>query len=134
MSTDQAYRSRPIKRQRRTRAGMDAIRQAICDALSKDHPMTVRQLFYRLVSGGVIEKTEAEYKGTIVRLTGEMRLAGEIEWVQPVWLQLSRRRKPLKSGGKATLPEIGHRRLSRRGAIIPGGGLIRDAQGTYPDR
>jgi hypothetical protein len=80
MSPDQVYRSRATKRQRRTRAGMDAIRQAIHDALAKDHPMTVRQLFYRLVSGGVIEKTEAEYKSTVVRLTGEMRLAGEVEF------------------------------------------------------
>lgn len=80
MSTDQVYGSSPIKRQRRTRAGMEMIRQSIRDALAKDHPMTVRQLFYRLVSGGVIEKTESEYKSTVVRLTGEMRLAGEIEF------------------------------------------------------
>lgn len=40
--------------------------------------MTVRQLFYRLVSNGAIDKTEAEYKQTVVRLSGEMRLAGEI--------------------------------------------------------
>ena len=45
--------------------------------------MTVRQLFYRLVSRGTIGKTEAEYKGTVVRLTVEMRLAGEIpfDWL-----------------------------------------------------
>jgi hypothetical protein len=40
--------------------------------------MTVRQLFYRLVSQGVIAKTEAEYKQTVIRLTGQMRLAGRI--------------------------------------------------------
>jgi hypothetical protein len=37
--------------------------------------MTVRQLFYRLVSMETIAKTEAEYKGTVVRLVGEMRRA-----------------------------------------------------------
>jgi hypothetical protein len=74
------YRPRPIKRERRTRKSMDTIRGAIRSALEQDHPMTVRQLFYRLVSGGAIDKTEAEYKGTVVRLTGEMRLDGEIEF------------------------------------------------------
>jgi len=67
------YRSRPIKR--RTQAEMAAIRQSIMDVLAEDRPMTVRQVFYRLVSIAVIAKTEAEYKVTICRLLGEMRLA-----------------------------------------------------------
>src|SRR5688500_8502805 len=33
---------------RRTRAAMGEIRQALNDALAEDHPMTVRQCFYRL--------------------------------------------------------------------------------------
>jgi hypothetical protein len=74
----EVYRSRSIRRQRRTRAGIDAIRRAIHDTLVEGHPMTVRQLFYRLVSGGVIEKTESEYKHTVVRLAVEMRMDGEI--------------------------------------------------------
>jgi hypothetical protein len=40
--------------------------------------MTVRQVFYRLVTLGAIGKSEAEYKTTVVRLLTEMRLAGEI--------------------------------------------------------
>lgn len=58
------------------------IREAILIALGTDHPQTIRQLFYRLTVEGVIAKTEAEYK-TVVRLTGEMRRAGELpfEWV-----------------------------------------------------
>lgn len=40
--------------------------------------MTVRQVFYRLVSAGVIGKTETEYKSTIVRLLGRMRRDGDI--------------------------------------------------------
>jgi hypothetical protein len=35
--------------------------------------MTVRQVFYRMVSLGVIDKTEAAYKGTVCRLLGLMR-------------------------------------------------------------
>ena len=40
--------------------------------------MTVRQVFYRLVTLGAIGKSEPEYKTTVVRLLTEMRLAGEI--------------------------------------------------------
>jgi len=40
--------------------------------------MTVRQVFYQLVSQGVIGKTEQEYKGTVCRLLTEMRRAREL--------------------------------------------------------
>jgi hypothetical protein len=71
-------RSSPTKHRRRTRADIDRIKDAICDALNADWPMTIRQLFYRLVSTGVIDKTEAEYKTTVVRLLGEMRRSGAV--------------------------------------------------------
>jgi len=57
---------------------MASIRQALYATLEDDHPATVRQVFYRLVTQGVIAKTEAEYKRTICRLLREMRLAGEL--------------------------------------------------------
>ncbi|MCX7428901.1 MAG: hypothetical protein NTW96_25150 [Planctomycetia bacterium] len=41
--------------------------------------MTVRQVYYRLVSATVIEKTEAEYQ-TVVRLLGVLRRAGEVPY------------------------------------------------------
>jgi hypothetical protein len=77
-----AYGSRSIRRSRRTKAEMTAIRRAIFWALRADHPQTIRQLFYRLTVEGVIAKTEAEYK-TVVRLTGEMRRAGDLpfDWI-----------------------------------------------------
>ena len=77
------YRSSPIKRKRRSKAQMDAIRGAIYEVLAEDKPMTVRQVFYRLVSAGVIAKTEAEYKGTVVRLLLVMRREGIVpySWV-----------------------------------------------------
>jgi hypothetical protein len=40
--------------------------------------MTVRQVFYRLVSLGTIAKTENEYKHTVTRLLTEMRRAGQV--------------------------------------------------------
>jgi hypothetical protein len=73
--------ARPTKR--RGRAEIQAIKDAIYDALMEDAPMTVRQVFYRLVSTGVIDKSEGEYKSTVVRLLGDMRRAGEIpfSWI-----------------------------------------------------
>jgi hypothetical protein len=77
-----ANRSRPI-RKRRGREEMLAIKTTIHTLLEGDHPMTARQVFYRLVSVGRVRKTEAEYKQTVVRLLSEMRLAGELPfgWV-----------------------------------------------------
>lgn len=68
------YRSRPIKRRRRTQDEIIRIKLALFRLLAQNHPMTVRQTFYQLVSQGVIAKTEAEYKSTVVRLLTQMRL------------------------------------------------------------
>jgi hypothetical protein len=45
--------------------------------------MTVRQVFYQLVVRGTIEKTEAEYQGTVIRLLTDMRMDRTIpfEWI-----------------------------------------------------
>lgn len=74
------YRSRPISRSRRSRAEIETVRAAIYDALAAEHPATVRQVFYRLVSTGVIAKTEAEYKSTVVRLLTLMRRDGTVPY------------------------------------------------------
>lgn len=58
------YRPSPVKRHRRTNAEIDTIKQAIIRIAEADHPMTLRGLFYRLVSEGVIDKQEREYKST----------------------------------------------------------------------
>lgn len=63
---------------RRTKADIARIREAMYSLLARENPMTVRQVFYRLVSQGVIGKTESEYKATVCRLLGEMRLQHEI--------------------------------------------------------
>jgi hypothetical protein len=62
---------------------MDALRGAIFALLAAENPMTNRQLFYRLVSAGLVAKTEGEYKSTVCRLLAEMRLDGTIPfgWV-----------------------------------------------------
>ena len=72
--------SRSKKRRRRTAEEMDEIRQAIRHVLEQAHPMSVRQVYYQLTTLGVIEKTEKDYKGTVVRLLGEMRRDGTIPY------------------------------------------------------
>jgi len=81
--TRRLIQASPIKRDRRTRAEIDDIKAAIHDVVEEDPPMTVRQVFYQLVVRGVIEKTEAEYQGTVIRLLTEMRLDASIpfDWI-----------------------------------------------------
>lgn len=78
-----SYSTSSIKRKRRTKAEMERIRAALYDVVAKNRPATVRQVFYQLVSTGVIGKTEAEYHTTVCRLLTEMRLNLEIpfDWI-----------------------------------------------------
>jgi hypothetical protein len=78
--TAPAYGACSRKRDRRTKAEVQVIREAIKSILKADHPQTVRQVFYQLVARGVIEKTENEYQCTVIRLLSEMRLDGQVRW------------------------------------------------------
>jgi hypothetical protein len=69
----QFNQTRPIKRKRRSKDEIAVVRDTLYDVLKEENPMTVRQVFYRMVSAGVIDKTEAQYKNTICRLLGLMR-------------------------------------------------------------
>ena len=74
--------NRPRPTKRRTRSEIDQIRDQIRDILSDENPMTVRQVFYRMVSrpDALIDKTEREYKQTIGRLLVLMRRDGTIPY------------------------------------------------------
>jgi hypothetical protein len=100
------YEPRTIKRRRRTKDDMTAIRGAIYCALAKDNPMTVRQVFYRMVSEGVVEKTEGEYKSTVGRLLLEMRRSGAIpyDWVadNTRWMRKSASYSTMESALRVT--------------------------------
>jgi hypothetical protein len=63
---------------RRTEHDIIEIEEAIVGLLTLDRPMTCRQVFYRLVSQGVIGKSESEYQSTVVRLLSRMRRAGKL--------------------------------------------------------
>ena len=77
------YVASDIKRKRRTKTEMTAIKAAISDILTADNPQTVRQVFYALTVRGVIAKAEIEYQRTVVRLLSDMREAREIpfDWI-----------------------------------------------------
>lgn len=78
------YRSSPMAAtRRRSRSDMAELRRIMLDVIEADRPMTVRQVFYRLVSMGAIRKAEGEYNHTVTRLLTEMRLAGELpyDWI-----------------------------------------------------
>jgi len=78
-----SYGSSPIKRHRRTKSEIEEVKSAIYSVVAQDRPMTVRQVFYRLVAAGAIGKTEKEYNSTVVRLLTQMRVDGEIpfDWI-----------------------------------------------------
>lgn len=76
--------SSPTKRPaRRSKADIAALREQLYVLVELDRPMTVRQVFYRAVSAGIVDKTEGEYKSTVCRLLTDMRLAGELpfSWI-----------------------------------------------------
>lgn len=80
MTSGATYAACPIKRGRRTKAQIQVLKDRMYEMLKEHHPMTVRQLFYQLVSAGLSEKTEAAYQGIVVRLCGQMREDGELPW------------------------------------------------------
>jgi hypothetical protein len=58
-----SYVPKSIKRTRRLKTQVAAIRDAIRSILEEDHPQTVRQIFYALTVRGIIKKAEPEYHG-----------------------------------------------------------------------
>src|SRR5262245_33119892 len=77
------YRACSIKRPRRLKSQMVAIRAAIEKILEESHPQTVRQVYYALTVLGLIAKVEKEYQATVIRLLTDMREDGQIpfEWI-----------------------------------------------------
>jgi hypothetical protein len=66
------------KRDRRTKADIPSLCQAIKDIVEKHRPLTVRPLFYLMVSARLIPKSEDAYKNVTVGLAGQMRE----DWLQ----------------------------------------------------
>jgi hypothetical protein len=106
------YGTSPIKRRRRTKSTMAELRAGLRAIVEADHPMTVRQVFYRAVVAGLIDKTEAEYNTTVARLLLDMRRSGELPYS---WIADNTRwmRKPRTYTGLADFIER-HQQAYRR--------------------
>lgn len=69
-----------VNKPRRSARDMADLRAEILEAVALDAPTTCRSVFYRLVSRGVIPKSEQAYKGIVVRLLTLMRREGALDW------------------------------------------------------
>jgi hypothetical protein len=69
-----------IKRTRRTKAKIEALENALLEIVAEEEQPTVRWVFYRAVSAGVIPKTEPAYKQIVCRLLGKMRKDGRLPY------------------------------------------------------
>lgn len=80
MSGTEVYKSSSIKRRRRTQAEVERLKDAIVEIVSEHQPMTIRQLFYQMVSRQLIDKTEAAYNATVIRLATVLRREGRMPY------------------------------------------------------
>jgi hypothetical protein len=79
-SSDALYGTSPVKRrQRRTNAQIAELQQAIYDVCRADHPLSVRGVFYRVMSAGAVEKTEKAYSA-VQREVLKMRRSGYLPY------------------------------------------------------
>ena len=95
--------TRPLKRKRRSPADVQAIREVAYEELTVGHPMTLRQVHYRLVGRGdtTYTNTPADYKQLSKWLVQD-RLEGVIPWE---WIE-DRLRKPRHIAMWEDLPDF----------------------------
>jgi hypothetical protein len=77
--TAATYEASPIRRDRATKAEVEARREALLDIIEAGRPMTVRQVFYQATVRGLVEKAESGYGKIQTDLT-IMRRAGELPY------------------------------------------------------
>ena len=79
-STSSSFGSSPIKtRDRWTKNQLDELDQAIVSAVEIEHPVSLRGVYYRVVSAGAIDKTEKGYRRVGHQLT-KLRAARAIPY------------------------------------------------------
>jgi hypothetical protein len=78
------------------------------ELLASENPVTVRQVFYRLVSRGIVARTESEYRSTVARLLAAMRREGAIpyRWIadNTRWMRKSQSYACLEDGAVPAIP------------------------------
>jgi hypothetical protein len=77
--TAPAYEASSIKRQRATKAEVEARREAFLEIIDDGRPMTVRQVFYQATVRDLVEKAESGYAKVQNDLT-LLRRAGELPY------------------------------------------------------
>lgn len=77
-----AYRTSPVKRARRTKVEITTLQDVILTVCEADHPLSVRGVFYRVMSAGAVEKTEKSY-AAVQREVLKLRRSGALpyEWI-----------------------------------------------------
>jgi hypothetical protein len=73
------YGASALKRKRRTRADLRIVDDAIVAAVDEDKPVTLRGVFYRVVSAGAVPKTEAAYR-CVTRELLKLRRDGTVSY------------------------------------------------------
>jgi hypothetical protein len=74
--TAAVYEASPVKRKRRTKTEMGEFREAIFDIVAQHRPCSARQVYYRAVVAGLIEKDAAGSRaneGKVGRVLNELR-------------------------------------------------------------
>ena len=75
------YGARTIKKRgRRTKAEMEALREALYEIVAENQPVTVRGIFYLASSAGVVIKDDAQGYRPVQREILKMRREGIIPW------------------------------------------------------
>jgi hypothetical protein len=72
-------RTSAVKRQRRTNAELAELHAAILTVCEEDHPLSVRGVFYRVMSAGAVEKSEKAY-AAVQREVLKLRRAGALDY------------------------------------------------------
>ncbi len=75
----ESYGPSTVKRHRRSNIELTVIDKAIVSAVRDEHPVTLRGVFYRVVSVGAVEKSEAGYR-LVGRQLLKLRRAGVVPY------------------------------------------------------
>jgi hypothetical protein len=73
------YGASPVKRKRRTNAELASLDELIIEVVEQDWPVSLRGVYYRVVSAGGVDKTEHGYRAVGRRLL-ELRRCGDIPY------------------------------------------------------
>jgi hypothetical protein len=73
------YGASTVKRKRSTKVELETVDEAIVAAIRNEHPVTLRGVFYRVVSAGAVEKSEGGYR-LVGRQLLKLRRAGVVPY------------------------------------------------------